>query len=113
MVAALVVLVVVVVVMQTVTFFYRYVEKEHMQHCVPDNVATGFGDLPLKYIYSNGTRTSRETTQKLPSGEKINGLDSYLKILQHFTTNSQTPDEIYRLGDEMRRKLYNEVSETA
>ena len=47
--------------------------------------------------------------QKLPSGEKLNGRNSYIKLLAHFTTNSQTPDEIYTLGEKMRDELYNEV----
>ena len=80
-----------------------------MQHCAPDSVSAGFGDLPLKYIYVNGTQTAEETTQKLPSGERLDGRKSYLKILQHFTTNSKTPNEIYELGEEMLNKLYSEV----
>ena len=80
-----------------------------MQHCVPDSVSSGFGDLPLSYIYENGAQTLRETTRKLPTGERLDGKNSYLKLLQHFTTNSQTPDEIYKLGEEMLDKLYSEV----
>ena len=88
---------------------FRYIEDEHMQHCVPDNVATGLISLPLKYIYVNGSQTNTATSQKLPSGETINGLNSYLKLLQHFTTNSQTADQIYKLGEEMVSELYTQV----
>lgn len=89
----------------------RFIEDEYIQHCVPENIATGLSSLPLKYIYVNGSQTNTETTQKLPSGETLKGLDSYLKLLQHFTTNSQTPENIYKLGEEMLSKLYVEVLE--
>ena len=88
---------------------FRFIEDEYIQHCVPENIATGLSSLPLKYIYVNGSQTNTETTQKLPSGETLKGLDSYLKLLQHFTTNSQTPENIYKLGEEMLSKLYVEV----
>lgn len=90
-------------------FHFRFVERDHIPHCPPDSVSTGLGSLPLLYVYVNGTRTNKATTQKLPSGEKLNGRDSYVKLLAHFTTTTQTPDEIYSLGTKMRDKLYTEV----
>ncbi len=80
-----------------------------MPHCVPDSVSTGLGSLPLPYVYVNGSQTNTRTTQKLPTGEELDGADSYLKLLGHFTTTTQTPDEIYSLGKDMRDKLYSEV----
>lgn len=88
---------------------FRFIEEEHMQHCAPDSVSTGLGSLPLLYVFVNGSQTSKRTTQKLPTGEELNGRDSYIKILDHFTTTTQTPDEIYNLGKDMRDKLYSEV----
>lgn len=89
--------------------FFRFIKEEHIAHCAPDSVATGLGSLPLAYVFVNGSQTSTTTTQRLPTGGKLNGKDSYKKILAHFTTNSQTPDEIYNLGKDMRDKLYSEV----
>lgn len=87
----------------------RYIEGDHLQNCAPDTVSTGFGSLPLSYVYANGRQTGTATTGKLPTGETLNGKDSYIKLLQHFTTTSETPDEIYKLGEEMLNKLYSEV----
>lgn len=91
----------------------RFIKEEHIAHCAPDSVATGLGSLPLAYVFVNGSQTSTKTTQKLPTGEELNGKDSYKKLLAHFTTTSQTPDEIYNLGEDMRDKLYSEVLELA
>lgn len=89
--------------------FFRFIKEEHIPNCAPDSVATGLGSLPLAYVFVNGSQTSKTTTQKLPTGEKLNGKDSYKKLLAYYTTTSQTPDEIYNLGKDMRDKLYSEV----
>ena len=90
-------------------FVFRFIKEEHIAHCAPDSVASGLGSLPLAYVFVNGSQTSTKTIQKLPTGEKLNGIDSYKKLLAHFTTTSQTPDEIFNLGKDMRDKLYSEV----
>lgn len=88
---------------------FRFIKEEQVPHCAPDSVATGLGSLPLAYVFVNGSQTNTKTTQELPTGEKLNGKDSYKRLLAHFTTTSQTPDEIYNLGKDMRDKLYSEV----
>jgi hypothetical protein len=33
----------------------HYIETTHLQHCPPDEVAAGLSNLPLSYVYVNGT----------------------------------------------------------
>jgi len=96
-----------------IDYMLRFIKEEQVPHCAPDSVATGLGSLPLAYVFVNGSQTNTKTTQELPTGEKLNGKDSYKRLLAHFTTTSQTPDEIYNLGKDMRDKLYSEVLKLA
>ena len=91
------------------SFNLRYVEKEHLLYCIPSNLSSGLASLPLDYVYVNGTKTDRKTTKRLPTGEKLDGKNTYLKLLQYFTTTNKTPDEIYDLGWSMIDQSYPEV----
>ena len=87
----------------------RYVEKEHLQYCAPSNLSSGLATLPLDYVYINGSKTDIKTTKMLPTGEKLDGRATYLKLLQYFTTTEKTPDEIYELGWSLINRSYPEV----
>ncbi|XP_048583523.1 uncharacterized protein LOC5513995 [Nematostella vectensis] len=91
----------------------RYLETEHALHCVPSTVSSGLATLPLEYIYVNGTSTGNKTTQVLPTGEKLDGKKTYEHIMPYFTTTTNTPDEVHKLGYTMLEKLYPEVLEIA
>lgn len=93
----------------SVLLYSRYVEKEHSQYCVPSNISSGLATLPLDYVYIHGKKTSQKTSKRLPTGEKLNGKTTYLKLLQYFTTTEKTPDEIYRLGWSIINRSYPEV----
>ncbi|XP_020600943.1 uncharacterized protein LOC110040092 [Orbicella faveolata] len=87
----------------------RYIEKEHLQYCAPSELSSGLANLPLDFIYINGTKTNRTTTKTLPTGEKLDGKATYLKLMQYFTTTEKTPDEIYELGWSIINRKYPEV----
>jgi uncharacterized protein (DUF885 family) len=81
---------------------------------VPNNVSSGLASLPLKYIYINASQTQTKTTQKLPSGESLDGRRSYERILYYFTTSEDlTPDKIHELGKEKLKTLYPEAEKAA
>ncbi|KAL9986420.1 hypothetical protein ACROYT_G000567 [Oculina patagonica] len=85
----------------------RYVEDEHIHHCVPSNVSSGLATLPLKYVWFNGTEnTSWPTDQSLPTGERLNGSWAYSQIMSYFTTNAMTPMEVHELGKKQLSILY-------
>ena len=90
---------------------YRYLETEHIRHCVPSNVSSGLATLPLKYVWLDGKENkSWPTNRKLPTGEPLNGPQAYSKILSYFTTNTMTPMEVHRLGQQQLAVLYPMVS---
>lgn len=91
----------------------RFLETEHLQHCVPSDVSSGLATLPLSYVYINGTKTANKTTKKLPTGEPLNGTRAYESIMPYFTTITKTPDQVHQLGKDMLNKLYPEVLEIA
>ena len=98
-----------VVISCTITVF-RYLRTEHLEHCVPSNVSSGLAGLPVDYVYTNLTADrKRLTTKKLPTGEPLDGKESYRKLVSYFTTTDITPEEIQNLGNEMLHKLYPEV----
>ena len=43
---------------------------------------------------------SVNTTKVLPTGQRLNGKDTYKVILSYFTTFNITPEEIYNKGQE-------------
>ena len=92
----------------------EFLKYEYRSHCVPSNISSGLANLPLKYIYVNGTRSDNQTTQSLPFGEKLNGTKSYEAILYYFTTSEElTPDKIHELGKKKLQELYAEAEKAA
>lgn len=66
---------------------FGYLENEHVPHCLPSNVSSGLGTLPVDYVYYNGSRTSERTNQTLKGGDKImSGKESYKSFLSFHTT---------------------------
>ena len=89
----------------------RYVEFEHIRHCVPSNVSSGLANLPLKYVWVNGKENkSWPTNPYLPTGEPLNGKQAYSQIMSYFTTNAMTPKEVHELGKKQLDFLYPMVS---
>ena len=73
-------------------------------------MSSGLATLPLSYVYVNNTADkSRPTNKSLPTGEKLNGKESYKQIVSYFTTNTMTPDEIHQMGFKMLNELYPQV----
>ena len=92
----------------------HYLKYEYRSHCVPNNISSGLASLPIKYIYINASETQTKTTQKLPSGESLDGRRSYERILYYFTTSEDlTPDKIHELGKEKLKTLYPEAEKAA
>ena len=90
--------------------FCRYLETDHIQHCVPSNVSSGLYSLPVSFVYVNGSaNVTQKTTKELPLGGPLNGSKAYVDILSFFTTTNNTPDEVHRLGYTMLQKLFPEV----
>jgi len=89
---------------------HRYLEDDHIQHCVPSNVSSGLSFLPVSFVYINGSaNVTQKTTKVLPTGEPLNGAKAYIDILSYFTTTNNTPDEVHELGYTMLYKLFPEV----
>ena len=92
-------------------FIFRYVEFEHIRHCVPSNVSSGLANLPLKYVWLDGKEnTSWPTDPYLPTGEALNGSRAYSQIMSYFTTNAMTPMDVHELGKKQLSILYPMVS---
>jgi len=94
--------------------FLRYLENDHIQHCVPSNVSSGLSFLPVSFVYVNGSaNVTQKTTKVLPTGEPLDGAKAYIDILSYFTTTNNTPDEVHDLGYTMLHKLFPEALEVA
>ncbi|XP_068679121.1 uncharacterized protein [Montipora foliosa] len=87
----------------------RFLETENLEHCVPSSVSSGLANLPVSYVYVNGSPTDKVTTNVLPTGEPLNGKKAYESIMPFFTTITKTPKEVHDLGKKMLNKLYPEV----
>ena len=88
----------------------RYLENEHMRHCVPSNISSGLFSRPLKYVYIDGKpNTSQPTVRNLSTGEIISGPQTYASILSFFTTVDITLEEVYNKGWEMVNRTYPQV----
>lgn len=95
---------------QTFMHSDRYLENDHIQHCVPSNVSSGLSFLPVSFVYVNGSaNVTQKTTKVLPTGEPLDGAKAYIDILSYFTTTNNTPDEVHDLGYTMLHKLFPEV----
>lgn len=76
----------------------HYLEFEHSRHCLPNDVASGLANLPVKYVYTDGV-PGNKTTGILPGTNRtLNGKETYRSILSYFTTTDITPEEIYKQG---------------
>ena len=90
---------------------HRYLEIDHIQHCVPSKVSSGLSFLPVSFVYVNGSaNVTQKTTKVLPTGEPLNGAKAYIDILSYLTTTNNTPEEVHELGYTMLYKLFPEVS---
>lgn len=71
---------------------FEYFEKEHLPHCLPSNVSSGLGTLPVDHVYYNGSRTLERTNITLKGGGSIKlGKESYSNFLSFSTTQNITP----------------------
>lgn len=94
--------------------FIEYLQFNHSRYCVPSNIASGLGSLPLKHVWYDQKQTNEKTTQTLPTGERLDGRRSYEMILPYFTTtNKFNAASIYQLGIKQRDKLYMRAKQIA
>lgn len=94
--------------------FIQYLQHNHSRYCVPSSVASGLGNLPLKRVWYDQNETNIATTQKLPTGELLNGAKSYEMILPYFTTTKKyNADSINELGRLQRDRLYQRAVQIA
>ncbi|XP_028411285.1 uncharacterized protein LOC114533864 [Dendronephthya gigantea] len=93
---------------------FHFLKHEYRVYCVNSSVSSGLANLPLKYIYINGSKTSNKTLQKLPFSEKLDGKKSYESTLYYFTTSEDiTPEQIHELGKQKLKILYREAVKLA
>ncbi len=84
--------------------------KDHLRHCLPRDLASGISELPVDFIYLDGNRTSNRTTKRLPiTNEILDGKKSYKNILPYFTTSEITPERVNEIGQQRLKALYPEV----
>ncbi|EDO47486.1 predicted protein [Nematostella vectensis] len=79
--------------------FVHFLDHVHSRHCPPDSVTSGLSELPLPYVwFDDRPNKSQATTGKLPTGEPLDGKQTYRRILSFFTTTDISPEEIYYEG---------------
>ena len=89
----------------------NYLDHEHRSHCLPNDLASGLANLPVDYVYNNGVADKNQPTNKtLPTGEKLNGAESYKLILSYFTTTDISPEDIFAEGERQLKFFYDQVS---
>ena len=81
-----------------------------MRHCVPSHVSSGLATLPVDYVYKDGKPTGERTTKVLPTGERLDGRQSYNRIVTFFTTTDISTDEIFDKGKKLKDVFYKEVN---
>ncbi|XP_031561184.1 uncharacterized protein LOC116297157 [Actinia tenebrosa] len=91
---------------------FRYLEVDYSQYCPPGDVLTGYSNLPLSHVYKNGTKIGR-TTQRLPTGELIDGKKSFRVILDYFTTIDISPKETNNIGYSLIKEVYPKILQIA
>lgn len=92
----------------------NYLENDHKRHCLPNDVASGLANLPVDYVFVNGTPDKSQPTNKtLPSGEPLNGTESYKLILSYFTTTDISPEDIFAEGKKQLKFFYDQVIDIA
>jgi len=85
-----------------------------MRHCVPSKVSSGLSSLPLPHVYVDGVVSRNEpTTQKLPSGHKLNGTQAYLRLLSFFTTLDISPGQLKDIAQKRLDNLLSQVGRIA
>lgn len=90
---------------------FRYIKDEHIRHCVPGNVSSGWATLPLKHVWLDGKENkSWSTNQNLSDDKQLNVSLAYTTILSYFTTNDMTPTEVTELGEKLLDLYYPMVS---
>ena len=90
---------------------FRHVEDEHIRHCVPGNVSSGWATLPLEHVWLDGKENkSWSTNPYLSDGKPLNGSLAYSTILSYFTTNNMTLMEITELGKKLLDLYFPMVS---
>ena len=87
-----------------------YLEYEHLHHCLPSEVSSGLVSLPVDFVYYDGKPTRQRTTKVLPTGETLDGRESYKTIVSYFTTTNNSAEEIYKKGEELQAIFYQEVN---
>lgn len=93
---------------------FNFLKHEYQLYCVTNDISSGLANLPLQFIYINGSKTANKTLQKLPFGEKLNGRKSYESMLYFFTTSEEiTSEKIYELGKQRLKILYPEAVKVA
>ena len=88
----------------------NYLEHDHMRHCIPSHVSSGLVTLPLDYVYKDGKPTKERTTKVLPTGERLDGRQSYKNIVSYFTTVNISVEEIFNKGKKQNTLFYKEVN---
>ena len=90
----------------------RYLEFNHSVHCLPNDLSSGLGNLPVDYVYYNGKpNTNEKTTKTLPlTNIRLSGKVSYRKHLSFFTTTKLTASDIFKEGQKELDIFYPEVS---
>ena len=79
--------------------YARYMEFDHLRHCVPDDEFSGLHSLPLTHKYVDGVMVKSDPALRtLPTGELLNGSQSYLRLLSFFTPNNETPEHLRSEG---------------
>lgn len=71
-------------------------------------MSSGLSNRPLSYVYVDGLAT-KPTTKRLPTGEALDGTNTYASIMSYFTTTDITPKEVYDKGWEILKKTYPQV----
>ena len=88
----------------------NYLDHEHKSHCLPNDLASGLANLPVDYVYNNGVPDKSQPTKKtLPTGEPLNGTESYKLILSYFTTTDISPEKIFAEGKKQLKYFYDQV----
>lgn len=89
----------------------NYLDNEHKNHCLPNDLASGLSNLPVDYVYDNLVPDKgKPTTKKLPTGEPLNGTESYRLIVSYFTTTDISPEKIYEEGEKQLKHFYDQVT---
>lgn len=71
---------------------FEYLQNEHLSHCLPTNVSSGLGTLPVNHVYLNGSKTLEMTNPTFREGDTVlPGKESYKNFLSYYTTQEITP----------------------